>query len=47
MAGRIIYAVFARTLWALSLAWMVYACHIGQGGAFIRCSDVVWGWRRD
>lgn len=31
-AGKVIYAVFGRSLWALSLAWVVFACSTGHGG---------------
>ncbi|XP_077982994.1 nose resistant to fluoxetine protein 6-like [Glandiceps talaboti] len=32
-AGNITYAVFSRFAWGLALAWVVFACQFGLGGA--------------
>lgn len=31
-AGAVVYASISRTLWAVSMAWIVFACQVGYGG---------------
>ena len=32
MVDQIVYGVTFRTVWAIALAWVIFACHNGWGG---------------
>ena len=41
MAEWIIYGVMFRIVWAIALAWVIFACHNGWGGKS-QVMEIVW-----
>ena len=35
-ASAIIYAAFARSAWGVVVGWVIFACHTGYGGEYMR-----------
>jgi hypothetical protein len=33
-AGAVLYAAFARPVWAVVVGWIIFACHAGYGGKY-------------